>query len=67
MWVELRETSTVEPQETHQGISGTTLSNVPSLDLGGMLLDLKGSFVILLVYLMWTNVLVEQLYLMYPR
>ena len=33
MWVELRETTTGEPQETRQAISGTTLSNVPSLDL----------------------------------
>ena len=33
MWVELKGTTTQEPQETRQAISGTTLSNVASLDL----------------------------------
>ena len=32
--VGIKETTTLEPQETRQAISGTTLSNVDSLDLG---------------------------------
>ena len=32
--VGIKETTTLEPRETRQAISGTTLSNVDSLDLG---------------------------------